>query len=374
MSEKQQLFLKKSFSVTLLFFLFCTFFSLHAQDKARITVLPFQPIEVSASIAMIISTLFETNLVNTLAYSVLSQNERDQVLAAQEVSISDCTDEACAVDIGKLLAAEHIIMGTVAALGTKYIINAKVVDVTTSKTIGADSISASSVEELDIACQQLTLSLVEKAVPGFKVAEAEPETGIEVVEEQPEEGIKPKEAKTTTEITAEKSHLQEKNYFSTVVGFGLTIPLGEVGQIMNIGWTPIGTFNYNFALNWGIIGIGFLLGSNIQSTKTDVSYQYDMLSFPIAVNLKYCTNFDFPLFGFFEISSGIAVNVLLYREDSQKSNNGTAGKFFLAPRIGGGYYFIPGFAVSIHFNLMMIFFDKSTYIGISPALRVELNF
>jgi hypothetical protein len=71
---------------------------------------------------------------------------------------------------------------------------------------------------------------------------------------------------------------------------------------------------------------------------------------------------------------GIAVNVLLYREDSQKSNNGTAGKFFLAPRIGGGYYFILGFAVSIHFNLMMIFFDKSTYIGISPALRVELNF
>ena len=188
-------------------FLFCTLFSLHAQDEARITVLPFQPIEVSASIAMIISTLFETNLVNTHAYSVLSQNERDQVLAAQEASISDCTDEACAVEIGKLLAAEQIIMGTVAALGSKYIINAKVIDVTTSKTIGADSISAASVEELDIACQKLTLSLVEKAIPGFKVAGAEPETepepevSTEVVEEQPEED---KEAVSTEVVEEEK--------------------------------------------------------------------------------------------------------------------------------------------------------------------------
>ena len=211
MCKKRLLYLKKIVPI-ILFSLFCTLFPLHAQEEARITVLPFQSIEVSASVAMIISTLFETNLVNTHAYSVLSQNERDQVLAAQEASISDCTDEACAVEIGKLLAAEQIIMGTVAALGSEYIIKAKVIDVTTSKTIGADSISAAWGEELDIACQKLTLSLVAKAVPGFKAAEAEPEkepepeVSTEVEEEQPEED---KEA-VSTEVVSTETTAEEK--------------------------------------------------------------------------------------------------------------------------------------------------------------------
>ncbi len=90
-----------------------------AQEKATIAVLPFQSIEVSASVAMIITTLFETNLVNTNAYFVLSQSDRAQILAAQEASISDCSDEACAIEIGKLLSADQFIMATLAALGTR---------------------------------------------------------------------------------------------------------------------------------------------------------------------------------------------------------------------------------------------------------------
>ena len=138
--------------------------------KPLIAVLPFQAIEVAASTAQIIATLFETNLVNTNAYTVLSQNERQQILSAQEASVSDCTDEACAVEIGKLLASEQIIMGTVAALGKKLIINAKIIDVETSKTLAAGNISAASIEELDIACEQLTISLVQKALPNAGVA------------------------------------------------------------------------------------------------------------------------------------------------------------------------------------------------------------
>lgn len=136
-----------------------------AQEKPLITVLPFSAVEVSQSVSLIISQLFETNLVNTGAFEVLSQNERDQILAAQSDSLQGCTDEACAIEIGRLLSAEQLIMGTVAALGTKYIITAKIIDVTTSRTLGAENISASSVEELDVACHELTLRLVRRSLP-----------------------------------------------------------------------------------------------------------------------------------------------------------------------------------------------------------------
>ena len=169
--------------------------------RPLIAVLPFQAIEVAASTAQIIATLFETNLVNTDAYTVLSQNERQQILAAQEESLSDCSDEACAVEIGKLLSAEQVIMGTVAALGKKLIINAKIIDVQTSKTLAAGNMSAASIEELDVACEQLTISLVQKALPKAAVA-AKPAAEPAKPAETPKatEAAKPavEPAKTTT--------------------------------------------------------------------------------------------------------------------------------------------------------------------------------
>ncbi len=151
-------------------------FSVFGQKKPMITVLPFSSIEVPASVSMIISQLFETNLVNTGSYDVLSQNERDKILAAQAESMSGCSDESCAIEIGRMLAAEQIIIGTVAALGSKFIINAKIIDVTTSKTLGADMISATSVEDLDTACRTLTYSLVAKAIPSAAAAPPAPAT------------------------------------------------------------------------------------------------------------------------------------------------------------------------------------------------------
>ena len=159
--------MKKKVNPILLVFLFLTAVLLPAQtqEKPLITVLPFSAVEVSPSVSLIISQLFETNLVNTGAFEVLSQNERDQILAAQSDSLQGCSDEACAIEIGRLLSAEQLIMGTVAALGTKYIITAKIIDVTTSRTLGAENISAASVEELDVACHELTLRLVRRSLP-----------------------------------------------------------------------------------------------------------------------------------------------------------------------------------------------------------------
>jgi len=125
-----------------------------------ITVLPFESLEVSAAVARSVSGLVETNLVNSGAYTVLSQNERARILEAQEASLADCAEEGCAIRIGKLLSAEQIVIGTVAALGSRFIVNAKIIDVATSRTVAADSVSAPSVEELEEATRALTRSLV----------------------------------------------------------------------------------------------------------------------------------------------------------------------------------------------------------------------
>ena len=221
-----------------------------AQEKPMITVLPFSSIEVPAYISQIISQLFETHLVNTKGYDVLSQNEREQILAAQSESLEGCTDESCAIEIGRMLAAEQVILGTVAALGTKYIINAKIIDVTTSKTLGADMISAASVEDLDNACKTLTYSLVEKALPGLvEAGEEETEPSPEAVPEaevaeepaedpeaepleEPEDKPKPERAPGQIDLVGYLTHtggvvLQSGGNIAGLVGFGARVESAE---------------------------------------------------------------------------------------------------------------------------------------------------
>ena len=119
-----------------------------AQERPRTAVIPLNPIGVSSSEAQGLTALLETGLVNTEVFEVVEQSQISEILEAQEHSISDCTDEGCAVEFGKLLAAEQIILGTVSRLGSTYVINAKVIDVRTGRNLKAAKVDASSLEEL----------------------------------------------------------------------------------------------------------------------------------------------------------------------------------------------------------------------------------
>ena len=164
--------------IVIIFLLF-TGLSVHAdKEKPTITVLPFQSVEVPESVSVVISTLFETNLVNTGAYTVLSQGERDRILKAQEAFTADFADEVQAIRIGELLSAKQIILGTVAILGSKYIINAKIIDVSTSETLAAGSVNASSLDDLDIACLELTTTLVTGTPASIAVSGVRAETTV----------------------------------------------------------------------------------------------------------------------------------------------------------------------------------------------------
>ena len=147
-------------------------FAQDTQKKPRIAVLPLKPVDVSAAVVQSVTSLIETALVRTKAYTVVSTTDRDQVLKAQETALAGCDDEACAIQIGRLLAAQHIVVGNVSTLGKKFIINARIIDISTSQIVGAESASATNVEDLEGACTQLTQALVASALPTVKTAQA----------------------------------------------------------------------------------------------------------------------------------------------------------------------------------------------------------
>lgn len=67
--------------------------------------------------------LFETALQNTGKFSVIEQTRAELILRAQEYSLSDYTDEACAIQIGNILSAKFIVLGTAGTVGNLYYLN-----------------------------------------------------------------------------------------------------------------------------------------------------------------------------------------------------------------------------------------------------------
>lgn len=87
-------------------------------------------------------------MVNNGVFEVIEQSQAGSILDAQEYSLSGCTDKACAVEIGKLLAAENIVIGSVSRLGKKFIVTATIINVSTGQNIRADSVEGMAIEDM----------------------------------------------------------------------------------------------------------------------------------------------------------------------------------------------------------------------------------
>jgi hypothetical protein len=154
----------------ILFFLVLAF-PLSSQELPVIAILPFEGIDVSGADTGAVYTYLESSFAATGVYSVVPAAQRNQVLGDTDSAL--CTDEDCAVEIGKTLSADQVVLGTVALAEGRYIVNARIVATASSRTLAADSISAASTAELAEICNILAVSLTRRAVPGSLVEEVE---------------------------------------------------------------------------------------------------------------------------------------------------------------------------------------------------------
>ncbi len=135
-----------------------------ATSRPRVAVIPFNAIGISAADTLGITLLFETALQNTGAFDLIEQTRAEAILEAQEYSLSDCTDEFCAVEIGKLLAAEQIIIGTVGKIGKIYYLNVKLIEVETGRNLSAQKQNTATLEDLIYELERLASTLVSASV------------------------------------------------------------------------------------------------------------------------------------------------------------------------------------------------------------------
>jgi len=70
-------------------------------------------------------------------YTVVDRSQMDKIFDEFKIQSTGCTDISCAIEFGKILSVEKIIIGEVGLVGGTYTFNASIVDVETAKVTAA---------------------------------------------------------------------------------------------------------------------------------------------------------------------------------------------------------------------------------------------
>ena len=143
------------------FILFVLFLHpLYADEHPILAVPSINGKNVSEATASTSRNIIEAALIKTNHFNVLSYTDVEEILNAQAFSLSGCTDDSCAIEIGELLAAEKIVMGEISTLGDGMILVIRLIDVTTGESYAAETITIESENELKDRLFEAAYSLV----------------------------------------------------------------------------------------------------------------------------------------------------------------------------------------------------------------------
>ena len=93
-----------------------------------VAVIDLEGNSVSESDSKALTDRLNTELFNICSFDLVERNQIKEIINEQGFQQSGCTTVECAVDVGKLLGAEKIVIGSVSRVGNIYTISARMVN------------------------------------------------------------------------------------------------------------------------------------------------------------------------------------------------------------------------------------------------------
>ena len=111
-------------------------------SRLSVAVLPFEGKEETENIRKSVTDKMVTQLVNLRRFRVIERNALEEVMKEHKKTISGLVDESTAVELGKLVGADVIIIGSIVCEEQYGKVSARVIDTQTSEIIVAKEASA----------------------------------------------------------------------------------------------------------------------------------------------------------------------------------------------------------------------------------------
>ena len=96
-----------------------------------------------------LASIIRKEVIKASDYKLVDRNAMNEILAEQGLSQSGCVSSECAVEVGKLLGVQQMVGGTLSALGSLYLLDINIIDVSTGEIIKTESVEhIGKIEEL----------------------------------------------------------------------------------------------------------------------------------------------------------------------------------------------------------------------------------
>jgi TolB-like protein len=147
------------------------------EDKQlRIAVADFPDLQnITSNLGRYIANRLTTRFTQSQKFFVVERQRLEQVLHELRFSMSDLVDPAKAKKLGHLVGVEAILVGTISDLGNQVDIDARIIEIETSRTVLSATASISKDQTVTELMNQGRAAPVVAAVPGSSV-------GVQVVQ------------------------------------------------------------------------------------------------------------------------------------------------------------------------------------------------
>ena len=110
-----------------------------AAEPLRVAVVDITSENVRRDALAIISDRLRNKLYETEYFTVIERQKMEEILGELGYSVNECFDQSCVVEIGRLLQAEAMIFGSLGKIGTLHMLQIRMVDVESGRTIGTST-------------------------------------------------------------------------------------------------------------------------------------------------------------------------------------------------------------------------------------------
>ncbi|MFC1669258.1 CsgG/HfaB family protein [Spirochaetota bacterium] len=333
--------MKKTFLVFILIFLCMPLFA----GKMRIAIMDFRAKDISRSDAMKVSELIRNELINIGEFTVIERSQMREILKEQGFQKTGCTDVSCAVQVGKILSAKKILVGTVMRLGRKIIITGRIVDVEKGVAEFSEKGVARSKNNLDVAVENFSRKL-SNTISGKRIAKRN-----DLYRTQPRAR---KEEPGSTSFHYSSFYLFNYNYVSPMNDFK---DLTESGN------------GFSFIMSWDVLSrVNVGLGMGLYYFNNNAAEIDTIMMVPFYITLGYRLLF-FDMFYImpFIAGGGNYISILDDYDSTNSIDDGVKGEMHLGCRAGIflGALFLD---FSINYHLIPKFNERTQFITVNIGI------
>ena len=102
--------------------------------REYIAIIDFEGIGVSEGEARALTQRLTSEIISLEMYQIVERSEMKRLLDEQKFQYSGCVNITCAVDIGKLIGAKYMVVGSISKLGNIFSLDSRMISVETGES------------------------------------------------------------------------------------------------------------------------------------------------------------------------------------------------------------------------------------------------